>query len=143
MPLAAYARERLFDPTGMQTTHLMVDEYYNTVTIGGMRTRLREFARVAQLMANVGKWNGAQIVPAQWVRDSVTPGEKNAYYGYLWWIDQEMGAYSAAGTFDQTILVLPEQDLVAVRLQRDVESGRNGHYWNRETPVVLRGIVEF
>ncbi|MFT5143528.1 MAG: CubicO group peptidase (beta-lactamase class C family), partial [Thalassolituus oleivorans] len=54
MPLAAYARERLFDPTGMQTTHLMVDEYYNTVTIGGMRTRLREFARVAQLMANVG-----------------------------------------------------------------------------------------
>lgn len=142
MPLAAYARERLFDPIGMRTTTMLVDAYYNTVTIGGARTRLREFARIGQLMANEGRWNGEQIVPASWVHESTQPIEENEYYGYLWWIHPETGAYSAAGTFDQIIYVFPEIDLVAARLQRDVESGVTGRYWSKDTQVLLRQIVE-
>lgn len=141
MPLAAYARERLFDPIGMATSFMRLDEYANTVLIGGMRTRLREFARIGQLVANNGSWNGSQLVPEAWIRAMLTPVEQNEYYGYLWWIDEELGAYSAAGTFDQLIYVLPDVDLVAVRLQRDVKSGRTGDYWGRTTPTILRRIV--
>lgn len=141
MPLAAYARERLFDPLGMQTTYMLIDPYYNTVTIGGTRTRLREFARIGQLMLNDGWWNGRQIVPADWVRDSTQSIPENEYYGYLWWVHADDGAYSAAGTFDQIIYVFPELGLVTARLQRDVESGVTGRYWSRETRALIRRIV--
>lgn len=141
MPLSAYIRERLFGPIGLETSRMLVDEYYNTVLIGGMQTRLREFARLGQLVANHGNWNGREIVPAEWIEEMLTPVPQNPYYGYLWWIDEEAGAASAAGTFDQVIYVLPDVDLVAVRLQGDVESGRTGHYWSRETPGLLRRIV--
>ena len=141
MPLASYVRERLFDAIGMETSRMLVDEYYNTVLIGGMQTRLREFARIGQLVANRGTWNGREIVPTEWIDEMLTPVPQNPYYGYLWWIDEEAGAVSAAGTFDQVIYVLPEEDLVAVRLQRDVESGRTGNYWSRDTPGLLRRIV--
>ena len=141
MPLAAYARERLFDPLGMRTTWLHVDEYYNTVTIGGARTRLREFARIGQLMLNEGNWNGQQIVPAEWVRESTQPIPENEYYGYLWWVHADANAYSAAGSLGQVIYVFPELELVAARLQRDVEPGVTVRYWNGETRVLLRRIV--
>lgn len=141
-PLAAFARERLFDPLGMRTSYLMVDEYYSTVTIGGMQTRLREFARIGQLVANGGTWNGERLLPAEWIDAMLTPGPRNPYYGYLWWVDPELGMASAAGTFDQVLYVFRDLDLVVVRLQRDPKSGRNGHYWNRETPRLLRRIVE-
>lgn len=142
MPLAAYAWERLFEPIGMRSTRLLVDDYYNTVTIGGADTRLREFARVGQLMLNEGQWNGTQIVPAEWVRASTQPLPENEYYGYLWWVHADDNAYSAAGTFDQIIYVFPELGLVTARLQRDVGSGVTGRYWSGETRKMIRRIVE-
>lgn len=141
MPLAAYARERLFGPVGMETSMLMVDEYYNTVAIGGMHTRLREFARLGQLIANGGMWNGEKIVSGEWIDEMTTGVEQNPYYGYLWWVDEEYGAYTAAGTFDQVLTVIPDLDLVAVRLQRDAGPGRTGDYWGRETSALLRTVV--
>jgi len=116
MPLAAFARERLFGPLGMTTSTMLVDEYYNTVTIGGMRTRVRELARIGQLMANRGQWNGDTIVPATWIEESTTGVSQNEYSGYLWWIHEAENAYAAAGTFDQVIYVFPVLDLVTVRL---------------------------
>jgi CubicO group peptidase (beta-lactamase class C family) len=142
MPLAAYTWERLFNPLGLQTSFLRVDDYYNTVTIGGMMTRLREFARLGQLVANDGAWNGEQIVSSDWIRDMTTGIEQNPAYGYLWWVSEEHGAFAAAGSFDQLLVVIPDLDLVAVRLQRDVESGRTGYYWGTDTYALLREIVE-
>lgn len=142
MPLAAYARERLFDPLGMTTSYMRVDEYYNTVTIGGLMTRLREFARIGQLLANRGMWNGVQIVSNESNQALTTPTPQNPGYGLLWWLNEAHGAIMAAGTFDQVLTIIPDLDLVALRLQRDVESRRNQHYWNAETLALLREIVE-
>ena len=118
MPLAAYARERLFAPIGARWARFDVDEYGNTVTFGGAEGQLRDLARIAQLVLNRGRWNGQQVVPAGWIEALATPAPQNPYYGYLWWLDPESDALWAAGDLDRILLVMPEHDLVAVRLQR-------------------------
>jgi len=91
----------------------------------------RDMARVGYLMLRGGQWNGRQIVPAAWVRESsraLTPvGEMNPArrrsgpwgYGYLWWVwdgkdatGAFAGAYSGLGAVGQHITVMPALDLV-------------------------------
>ena len=118
MPLAAYARERLLGPIGARWSRFDVDEYGNTLTPGGMEVTLRDFARIGQLVANEGRWNGEPVVPASWIEALGTPTPQNPGYGLLWWLDAESDALAAVGDGDRVLLVLPEDDLVAVRLQR-------------------------
>ncbi|MEF8797031.1 MAG: serine hydrolase [Salinivenus sp.] len=142
MPLARYARERLFAPLGMDRTRLRVDEYYNTVTFGSAETTLSDFARIGQLMLNEGRWNGTQIVPASWIERSTTPTEATPNYGFLWWIDQKRGNYAATGSLDNVCIVVPELNLVVARMQRDPQPDAETKYQRVETLKLLRKIVE-
>jgi CubicO group peptidase (beta-lactamase class C family) len=88
----------------------------------------RDMARLGLVMARGGDWNGRQIVPAAWVKESTEPrvpatsvgrgGELS--YGYLWWIPETRktppwaGSFMASGQFGQFILVLPAIDTVIV-----------------------------
>lgn len=142
MPLARYARERLFRPLGMENTHLPVDDYYNTVTFGGAETTLSEFARIGQLMLNEGTWNGTQIVPASWVERSTTSISQMSNYGFLWWIDKKRGNFAAAGTLDNVSIVFPDLNLVVARMQRDPQPDAEVRYQGVETLNLLRRVVE-
>ena len=71
-------------------------------------------------MLGEGRWDGRQVVPGAWLRESVTPRAKvepSVRYGYFWWLDPPgyQGGFSAAGNLGQFIYVLPVKDLVIVR----------------------------
>lgn len=142
MPLAQYAHERLFEPLAMDSTRMMLDAYANTVTFGGGRTSLHDFAKIGQLMLNDGQWNGAQIIPASWVERSTTPIPQMDNYGFLWWIDPERSNFAAAGALDRVCIVFPDLQLVATRLQRVPVSNQSVQYQSVETLELLRSIVE-
>jgi CubicO group peptidase (beta-lactamase class C family) len=91
----------------------------------------RDMARVGYLMLRGGRWNGKQIIPADWVREStrafthvseMNPAARRSGpfgYGYLWWIwdgpyadGPYKGAFTGLGAIGQHITVLPELDLV-------------------------------
>ena len=88
----------------------------------------RDMARLGLVMMRGGDWNGQQVVPAAWVKESTTtrvPGSAvgrggELGYGYLWWIPETRktaawaGSYLASGQFGQFILVLPAIDTVIV-----------------------------
>ena len=88
----------------------------------------RDMARLGLVMMRGGEWNGQQVVPAGWVKESTTarvPGSAvgrggELGYGYLWWIPETRktapwaGSYMASGQFGQFILVLPAIDTVIV-----------------------------
>jgi len=85
----------------------------------------RDMARLGVLMLNGGAWNGQQIVPAAWVKEStalhVKQANKESGYGYLWWLPsvgrkapEWAGSYTANGHFGQYIVCLPALDLVVV-----------------------------
>jgi hypothetical protein len=74
-------------------------------------------AKLALLYLNNGKWNGEQIVPAQWVADSTTQHiqkEDGSGYGYLWTVYPQAGHYAALGLGGQQIHVYPSKNLIVV-----------------------------
>lgn len=91
----------------------------------------RDMARIGYLMLRNGRWNGTQVVPAEWVQRStraITPvHEMNPAprrngrfgYGYLWWVFDGAagegpyeGAYTGIGAGGQYITVIPKLDMV-------------------------------
>lgn len=88
----------------------------------------RDLARFALLFLNGGRWNGDQIIPAAWVRESTTPhsnADRGLGYGYLWWTADALqpslnelalpsGSYFAWGNGGQFAFVIPKDDLVVV-----------------------------
>ena len=73
MDTLAYARKNLFDPLGIK------DVYWETspqgIGIGFARMWLKphDMAKVGLLYLQQGRWEDRQIVPAAWIKDSVTP----------------------------------------------------------------------
>lgn len=88
-----------------------------------------DFALFGQLMLNKGKWEGKEIIPASWIEESTQPYSNLGIlggYGYCWWAAREgfhypfvnipEGTFSARGTGEQNLIVIPEWDMVIVHL---------------------------
>jgi CubicO group peptidase (beta-lactamase class C family) len=123
-----------------------------------MHLSTRDMARLGYLMLREGNWNGTQVVPRAWVREStrlVTPrAEMNPQsrrdsqfgYSYLWWVFDDptlgpeyRGAYVAHGAVGQHILVLPALDLVVAHKTRQGQGRRVSH---EEFHAVARLLVD-
>lgn len=88
----------------------------------------RDMARFGLLYLNDGNWEGHQIIPASWVKESTTSysdAGASGGYGYLWWIsvdgqhfsgveDVPEGTYTARGYRGHVLAVIPKYDLVVV-----------------------------
>jgi CubicO group peptidase (beta-lactamase class C family) len=99
-----------------------------------MKMSARDFARFALLYLRGGKWEGNQIVPAQWVAESTHPWSdtESGGYGYLWWTGDAAtpghraeyvfprGSFWLEGHLGQYAVVVPSRDLiVVVRVEGD------------------------
>jgi CubicO group peptidase (beta-lactamase class C family) len=80
----------------------------------------RDLAKLGYLYLNGGRWDGAQVVPADFVAASTRPQSDvhvgPGRYGYQWWVTNETGhdSFRAMGFGGQLIQVIPELDLVVV-----------------------------
>lgn len=88
----------------------------------------RDMARIGLVMLRGGEWNGREVVPTEWVKESTkerVPADAvgrggGLGYGYLWWIPETRktpawaGSFMASGQFGQFVLVLPAIDTVIV-----------------------------
>jgi len=121
--------ERLAEPLGMQDFRVRDGYYHLEPRLSQhpaypFRLSARDMARVGLLVMRGGKWGDAQLVRADWIRESTrihSPIESSktyAGYGYLWWIApsplDQYGMVSARGSGGHTIDVLPECQLVFV-----------------------------
>lgn len=88
---------------------------------GGDRNTPRDFAKMAQLMLNQGRWGGKRILSAEWVRQSGAPLRDlgtTQQYGYLWnsqefdYKGRKVRAVFAGGNGGQVSLEIPQLDLV-------------------------------
>lgn len=128
-----YAEEKLFGPLGIDQVEWWEDAAGHTLTYCCLDTTSRDFARFGLLFLNGGKWDGEQVVPAEWVGESLTGNEVNPGYGYQWWLIGRDGrglpedTFAALGHDGQHIYVIPSLDLVVVR---------NGTYIKYDGPPV-------
>ncbi|MDQ3280000.1 MAG: beta-lactamase family protein [Acidobacteriota bacterium] len=132
-----YFRDRIAIPLQMQDFEDAAQRYVSGEESRhdyyDFRLSARDMARFGYLFLQQGCWNGKQIVPAQWVKESTRPYSDTVsdvfpqgmgFYGYMWWIAHEGkfipnahvpdGSFAALGVGPQVILVVPEKDIVFV-----------------------------
>jgi CubicO group peptidase (beta-lactamase class C family) len=140
-PIQDYARRRLFGPLGMDSTRLHVYPDH-AWTYADMETTARDFARLGILMLREGKWNGLQVVSSAWIKRSTQSSQLlNPRYGLLWWIDPEIHGYAAHGHLDTDIHVIPDLDLVVVRMQSKPFAGVAEGQYEVEGLKLFRAMV--
>jgi CubicO group peptidase (beta-lactamase class C family) len=120
---AGFARDRLFRPLGFGDSPWQADDSGLSLGPGGLYLHARDLAKLGQLFLNGGRWDGRQLVPERYVRDSTRPQSEGGppggtRYGYGWWISSSPAGFQATGYGGQTLLVVPERDLVVVLLTR-------------------------
>ena len=89
---------------------------------GGMWINAVDMARFGYLWLRGGKWGDKQVLPPAYVKAATSASAHGPDYGYLWWLNTEgknypglpPTAYGAKGAGSNTIVILPEQDLVVV-----------------------------
>lgn len=124
MPVSRYLSERLWQPAGMEADAFYVIDGPSGVgrefTAGGFNARVRDYARVGQMMLNEGMLNGKQLLSSGYVqklRQSITADTGEGLgYGYFWWTHRGTQAFTALGGEGQFIYVDPEHKTVVVKL---------------------------
>ena len=136
MPVADYLQERFWQPMGAEfpaSWSLDSEASGFEKMESGINARAIDFARFGLIFLHNGFWNGVQILPEVWVRESTAPLRPdprtwetmtdwpgyNGYYKYHWWgINNADGSYDfyAHGRYDQFVYVAPRKNVVIVRL---------------------------
>jgi len=110
------AAEALFAPLGITDWHWK--RAPEGVSVGGFGLLLhpRDLAKLAFLALHRGRWEGRQLVPAEWLEASTTDlvGRPPHQYGLLWWLDRADGYAHMAGLYGQLAAIHPGHELVVV-----------------------------
>jgi CubicO group peptidase (beta-lactamase class C family) len=126
--LRSFAREHLFSPLGIVSGFWQQDWEGYYLGYSDLRLSAHDMAKFGLLYLNDGEYNGTQIVPANWVHDSLQLYSENAWkirvgrnwrdngYGYQWWsIRAGKHRYNLAwGHGGQQIALLDDLDMVIV-----------------------------
>ncbi len=115
-PAAEFAARQLFGPLDIRDYAWKSDFTGHSQGGTGLELLPVDMAKVGQMMLDAGQWQGAQVLPAAWVKTATQPHVSSSpemNYGYQWWI-QPQGDYYALGWGGQQIHIFPAQDMVVV-----------------------------
>lgn len=129
---AAFPYQALFHKIGMYSALLEPDASGTFIGSSYSYATARDFARFGLLYYNKGVWNGEQILPTQWVQQSITPSSADPLkqYGYQFWLngfsetnpaqreypDVPSDLFYASGYGGQHVYIIPSKKLVVVRM---------------------------
>ncbi len=147
---AAFPYQALFHKINMYSLLLEPDASGTYIGSSYSYATARDFARFGLLYYNHGKWNGEQLLPENWVKETVTPAAANKQqrYGYQFWLngahDKDPGKrwfpdapadmFFADGFGGQNIFIIPSKKLIVVRL------GVNNINENQYLKEVIRAV---
>jgi len=123
--ITQYFQEKIWSQIGMEyNASWSIDKKKNGLekTFCCINARTRDFAKIGRLYLNNGNWNGKQVVPETWVKQSTKVDTENgsaSYYQYQWWLPTLNGDYMAEGILGQFIYVNPDKNLIIVRLGKN------------------------
>lgn len=122
-PLATFAAEALEGPLGIRQAQWNRSSEGAGMGGGGTRCRSRDLAKLGQLVADGGRWQGRQIIATPWINAALTvhaQAREDADYGYQFWrfrfphAQGEQSAWAMSGNGGNYVFIVPERQLVAV-----------------------------
>lgn len=153
--LSSYVAERLWQPMGAEADATWtVDPGGFEYAWGNFNATLRDWGRLAMLLADDGARDGRQIVPRDYLIEATdfrrqpaafAPGKATPYYGYgyqFWTYPGTSRRFALLGVYGQSIFVDPHLRLALVitAVQRDATSTADG--FGAERNALWRSIVE-
>ena len=129
-PFAALLSEALWGPMGAaHDAYVAVDGFGAPRSSGGLCATTRDLARIGQLVLDGGRAGDAQVVPADWIDDLYTGGDRDAWKGgsfedglpdtwyRSYWYKQgaDVRAINASGIYGQALYVHPESRTVIAK----------------------------
>lgn len=133
-----FARQNLFAPLGIQDVVWPADAQGYTHGWGDIHLMPRDAAKIGYLWLYGGKWDGKQLISADWVRAAsqtqIKTGQEDGY-SYGWWIAEDSGTISAAGRGGQYIKVTPAFNAVVVA----TGAGLN---FDQIDPLLIASVVD-
>jgi CubicO group peptidase (beta-lactamase class C family) len=144
--LKSFAQEHLFDPLGIKPGFWQTGWDGNYLGYSDLHLSSTDLAKFGLLYLNDGIYNGIQVVPAQWVHDSLKIYSKKTWtvrvgsnwgdngYGYQWW-SIKAGNYRynlAWGHGGQQIVLLDDLDMMIVYLADPLHLKHGDEPWRIE-----------
>jgi CubicO group peptidase (beta-lactamase class C family) len=150
MKLKAYAEQHLFSPLDVKAGEWGQDAEGHNNGCGDLHLTARDAAKFGLLYLNDGVYEENQIVPADWVHDSLqTYSVNEAFvkkvgdfrdigYGYQWW-SANAGRHHvnfAWGHGGQLIVLVDESDMVIVTTSYPFWLEHNDQSWKHEKAII-------
>lgn len=134
--LSKYLSESFWKPLGMNDDALwQVDSEESGMEKAYccISSNARNFAKFGKLFINYGKWDDQQILDSAYIAKASKPRfEETPHYGYGFWLSdyKNKDIFYMRGVLGQYVIIIPEDDLVIVRLGRKLIRSTNGdkHY---------------
>lgn len=124
--LSSYLSESFWKPMGAENEafwQLDSEEQGLEKAYCCIGSNARDFARFGKLYKQHGQWNGIQLLDSSFVAKSVTPRFPDSpEYGFGWWLANHLNKdiFYMRGHLGQLVIVIPEDDLIIVRLGRTI-----------------------
>jgi CubicO group peptidase (beta-lactamase class C family) len=128
----------------------LVDAAGQEATFAFLHATLRDFGRLGMLLANEGRANGQQVIPATWLRQATTATAPHvqahvasAYFGYgyqFWTFPGPRHRFALIGVRGQVIFVDPALRLVLV--QTAIWKTAGDRAARADLLALWRGVVE-
>jgi CubicO group peptidase (beta-lactamase class C family) len=143
--LKSFGQEHLFSLIDTEVGEWWQDPEDNYFGMTGIHFTAREMAKFGLLYLKDGTYGGNQVIPADWVRDSLQTYSEDASdinaqiydangYGYQWWSARE-GQHDfnlALGHGGQQIVLLDEFDMVIVVTADPLHAEHGSQPWKYE-----------
>ncbi len=123
--LSAFLSKEIWQPLGMNDDGLWhLDNSGMELGYCCINTNARNFAKLGQLLLQDGKWQNQAIIDSAYIEMMRTPKFVDNY-GYSTWLglDAVEPYYYFRGHLGQYIIIVPNQDMVIVRLGKTTGTG--------------------
>lgn len=109
-----------FNPMGIERYRWYFDESGNPHAMAGLRLLAEDLVKFGQLIITKGVWGDQRFISKEYIETMLDQGQPyDPRFGLLWWrlLDENnnIKAYYGDGYLGQTLMVIPEHGIVAVR----------------------------
>ena len=144
-----FPQRALFDRIGIRRQVLETDPYGNFLLTGYDYGTARNWARIGMLYLNDGVWQGQRLLPEGWTTfvSTLAPAWKTPVYGGFFWINGDgnwnlpKNTYLAAGAGGQNTWIVPQNDLVIVRMGHMRGQGPARRATNNALELVMKSLA--
>lgn len=155
-----WVEEKIWSYVGFEDdAYYIADGVGEPMVLGGLNLRTRDYARFGMLMRDGGYFNGRQIVPESWVKESITPDAPHLMpgtrvnastwlgYGYQWWIppqeSETVREFMAIGIYGQYIYINLDANVVVAKNSADTHFAMRQENSDLVSLMAFRAIAEY